>query len=166
MRAFPLTRKKSSINNLQMPPITVLAVDDYEPFRRLLCSMVHEESHFQIVGEASDGLEAVHMAEELRPDVILIDIRLPKMNGFHAMRRILRTVPECKIVFLTQENSADVVQEAFRLGASGYVTKVMAGTELIKALEAVSKGQQFVSADIHEITTSPEHVRMARPTKI
>ena len=99
----------------------------------------------QIVGEASDGLEAVRQAEELKPDLILLDIGLPTLNGIEAARQIRSLAPESKIIFLTQESSADVVREALSLGAWGYVVKARAGSDLLPAVEAVLLGKQFIS---------------------
>src|SRR4249920_417600 len=99
----------------------VLVVEDHEPFRRFVCSTLGTRQDLQIVGEASDGLEAVRKTEELRPGMVLLDIGLPGLNGFEAARRILALVPTCKIIFLSQENSAEIVQAAFSLGARGYV---------------------------------------------
>ena len=89
-------------------PVKVLVVDDYEPFRRFVSSMLGEMPELQIIGEAADGLEAVQKAEELRPDLILLDIGLPILNGIEAARQIRRLVQESKIVFVSQESSADV----------------------------------------------------------
>lgn len=100
----------------------------------------------QIVGEAADGLEAVQKAVELKPDLILMDIGLPSLNGLEAARRILGLVPESKIIFLSQESSADMVQEALSLGAWGYVVKTRAGSELLAAVDAVISGKRFVSS--------------------
>jgi DNA-binding NarL/FixJ family response regulator len=94
----------------------------------------------------SDGLEAVRKAEELRPDLILLDIGLPRLNGIEAARQILKLVPESKIIFLTQESSDDVVEEAFCLGACGYVKKIKAKRDLLAAVETVILGNQFVSS--------------------
>jgi DNA-binding NarL/FixJ family response regulator len=123
----------------------VLVVEDYEPFRRMLTRTLAGVSGLQIVGEASDGLEGVWQAERLRPDLILLDLELPALNGIEAARRIRNLVPECKILFVSQESSADVVQEAFNSGAQGYVVKGQAGSELLAALEAVRQGRQFIS---------------------
>jgi DNA-binding NarL/FixJ family response regulator len=123
----------------------VLVVDDYEPFRRFVCSTLGTKPELQIVGEASDGLEAVHKAEELQPDLIVLDIGLPTLNGIEAVRRIRKLSPKSKILFISQESSADLVQEALALGALGYVVKTHAGSELLAAVEAVLKGRQFVS---------------------
>lgn len=95
--------------------------------------------------ELADGLEAVQKAEELKPDLILMDIGLPGLNGIEAGRQIRKLVPDAKIIFLTQESSEDVVQEALRLGARGYVVKTRAGSDLMPAVEAVLQGKQFVS---------------------
>ena len=126
----------------------VLVVEDYEPFRRFICSTLGKKPEFQIVAEATDGLEAVLKAEELQPDLILLDIGLPSLNGIDAARRIRKHSPKSKIVFVSQESSADVVQEALALGALGYVVKVHAGSELLTAVEAVLHGRQFVGSGL------------------
>ena len=123
----------------------VLVVEDYEPFRRVLISALAEVSGLEIVGEVSDGLEATQQAERLQPDLILLDIGLPTLNGIEAARQIHKLVPECKILFLSQESSADVVREALDSGAEGYVVKAHAGSDLLAALEAVRLGRQFIS---------------------
>ena len=126
----------------------VLVVEDYEPFRRFLSSALQKAPGLQIVGEVSDGLEAVWQAERLQPDLLLVDIGLPTLNGIEAARRIHKLVPECKILFLSQESSADVVQEAFDSGALGYVAKANAGNELLAAVEAVRQGGHFISSGL------------------
>jgi DNA-binding NarL/FixJ family response regulator len=83
---------------------------------------------------------------ELKPDLILLDIGLPTLNGLEAARQIRKLVPESKIIFLSQESSADVVQEALRIGARGYVVKVRAATGLLTAVEAVISGKRYVSS--------------------
>src|SRR5271168_4002216 len=128
-----------------MSSLRVLVVDDYEPFRRFIYSTLAKRPDLQIVGEASDGLEAVQKAEELQPDLIVLDIGLPTLNGIEVARRIRKLCPECKILFMSQGSSADVAQEAFSLGALGYVVKAHAGSELLAAVEAVCQGRQFVS---------------------
>ena len=128
--------------------VRALVVDDYEPFRRFICSTLRKRPELQIVGEVSDGLEAVQKAEELQPDLIVLDIGLPSLNGIEAARRIRKLSPYSKILFVSQESSADVVQEALRLGALGYVAKTHAGIELLPAVEAVCQGRRFVSAGL------------------
>jgi len=126
----------------------VLLVEDYEPFRRFIRSMLRKEPELHIVGEVADGLEAVQKAGELQPDLIVLDIGLPTLNGIEAARRIRKVSPESKILFISQESSADVVREAFSLGALGYVVKVHAGSDLLPAVKAVLQGKQFVSASL------------------
>jgi DNA-binding NarL/FixJ family response regulator len=128
-----------------MTSFRVLVVEDFLPFRQFICSALGEKPELQVVGEVSDGQEAVHKAEELRPDLILLDIGLPTLNGIEAARQIRKLAPESKIVFVSQESSADVIEEAMNLGAMGYVVKAQAGRELMAAVEAVRDGRKFVS---------------------
>ena len=107
-----------------------------------------KKPELQVIAEVSDGLEAVQKAEELQPDLILLDIGLPTLNGIEAARRIRKLSPESKIVFLSQESSADVVQEALRSGGWGYVIKTHAGNELLASMKAVYEGRRFVSAGL------------------
>lgn len=134
--------------------VAVLVVDDYEPFRRFVCSIIREMQDMQFIGEASDGLEAIRKAEELNPDLIVLDIGLPTVSGIEVARRISKLRPACKILFLSQGSSADVAQAAFSTGAMGYVVKAHAGSELLPALEAVRKGTYFVSKGLssHDLT--------------
>lgn len=94
-----------------------------------------------MVGEASDGLEAVHKSEELQPDLIVLDLGLPTLNGIEAARRIRQLSPRSKILFLSQESSTDVVREALGSGAQGYLVKTQAGSELLPAVDAVLQGR-------------------------
>jgi DNA-binding response OmpR family regulator len=98
----------------------------------------------QVVGEIIDGLEAVQKAEELQPDLIVLDIGLPSLNGIEVARQIRKVSPKSKILFVSQESSADVVQEALGTGAHGYVVKTDAGVELLEAVDAVLRGGRFV----------------------
>jgi DNA-binding NarL/FixJ family response regulator len=130
-----------------LSPVRVLVVEDYEPFRRFVCSMLEGMTEFQVIGEASDGLEAVRKGGELQPNLIVLDIGLPSLNGIEAARQIRKVSPKSKILFLSQETSTDVVQEALGLGM-GYVAKTNAGSDLLAAVEAVSQGGRFVSAGL------------------
>jgi len=122
----------------------VLVVEDFEPFRSFVCSALKQKPELEVVCELSDGLAAVQKAEELKPDLILLDIGLPGLNGIEAGRRIRKLVPDAKIIFLTQESSDDVLQAALELGARGYVVKTRAGSDLLAAVEAVLQGKQYV----------------------
>jgi DNA-binding NarL/FixJ family response regulator len=138
--------------------IRVLVVDDFQPFRRVVASIFHQQPELQIISEVSDGLEAVQKAEELRPDLILLDIGLPKLNGIQAARRMRKVSPLSRILFVSQASSADVVQEALSLGARGYIVKSDAGSELLTAVNAVLRGETFVSSRLasHDFTGAPD----------
>ena len=125
--------------------IRILVVDDYEPWRQKICSMLQASLELSVVAEVGDGLAAVKAAEELKPELILLDIGLPRLNGIEAARQIRNLAPESKIIFVSQESSQDVVREAFRLGALGYVVKTSARSELLAAVEAVIGERHFVS---------------------
>ena len=116
--------------------VRVLVVEDSEPFLKFFCSTLGQRAELQIIGEVTDGLQAVQKAEELQPDLIVLDIGLPTLNGIEAARRIRKLSPQSKIIFLTQESSADVVQEALSTGARGYVVKTNA-SDLLSAMNTV-----------------------------
>jgi len=124
---------------------SVLVAEDYEPFCRFICSVLGKRPELRIVGEVSDGLEAVKKAQELQPDLILLDVGLPTLNGIGAARQIRKLSPESKILFVSQESSSDVVQEALTIGALGYIAKTNTRIELLPAVEAVCLGRRFVS---------------------
>jgi DNA-binding NarL/FixJ family response regulator len=126
----------------------VLVVDDYEPVRRVVRMILQAKDDFQIVGEASDGLEAVQKAKELRPDLILLDIDLPTLNGIQVARRLRDLVPGTKILFLSVESSLDVVREALNVGGVGYIYKIYVASELLPAIEMVLRGKQFLSSHL------------------
>jgi DNA-binding NarL/FixJ family response regulator len=129
-------------------PVRVLVVEDFAPFRQFIASALAKRSDLQIVGEVADGEEAVQQAQELQPDLILLDIGLPTLNGIAAAQRIRQVAPESKIIFVTQESSTDVVQKALNSGARGYVVKTKAATELLAAAEAVLEGKRFLSSGL------------------
>jgi DNA-binding NarL/FixJ family response regulator len=148
------------------PLVRVLVVDDFEPWRRAICSVLQKQPELQVIGEASDGLEAVHRAEKLQPHLVVLDIGLPTLNGIEAARRIRKLSPQSKIIFVSQESSADVVQRAFGTGARGYLVKTDARRELLTAVDAVLRGDQFVGSRFagHDFTgasdaRAPESVR-------
>jgi DNA-binding NarL/FixJ family response regulator len=131
--------------------IRVLLVDDHEPFRRYVSSMLQEQTNIQIIGEAEDGLQAVGQAKDLQPDLILLDIGLPGIDGIEVARQIGGIARKARIIFLTQESSPEVVQEAFDLGAWGYITKAQAGAELLPAVQVVSRGERFFNGNNHKV---------------
>jgi len=131
-----------------MSLIRVLVAEDFDPFRQFICSTLGKMPGLQIICEVSNGLEAVQKAEELKPDLILLDIGLPGLNGIEAARQIRQLAKQSKIIFVSQESSADVVQEALSLGAWGYVVKPRATSDLMAAVEAVLEGRRFVSSGL------------------
>ncbi len=133
---------------MERSPVRVIVVEDFAPFREFVRSALGKRPGLQIVCEASDGLEGVRIVEELKPELILLDIGLPKLDGIAAARQIRNLSPESKIIFVSQECSSDVVQEALNLGASGYVLKRKAAIDLLAAVEAVIEGKQFVSSGL------------------
>jgi DNA-binding NarL/FixJ family response regulator len=125
--------------------VRVLVVEDFAPFRRAIRSILEKRSGFEIVGEVSDGLEAVRETKKLQPNIILLDINLPTLNGIEAARQILTVSPKCRIVFVTQESGPAFVREAFSLGAAAYVAKRKIAKDLPASLDAALDGLQFVS---------------------
>ena len=147
-----------------MRSFKILVVDDFEDFRRFVCLLLQQRPGFQIA-EASDGLEAVQRAKELEPDLILLDIGLPNLNGIEVARRVGKLVPSAKILFLSQESSPDVVREALSLGAQAYVLKLQVHSDLLPAIEAVLGGERFVSSSLEFSDPDPtfdnRHKRLA-----
>ena len=117
-------------------------------WRRQVRSVLQARPEWQVISEASDGLEAVEKAQGLKPDLILLDIGLPKLNGIEAARRIQRLSPSSKIIFLSQYNHLDIVRAALSTGARGYVRKTDVDRELLPAMDAVLQGKQFVSSSL------------------
>ena len=131
-----------------MSSIRILITDDYADWRRLVRSVLQARPEWQVISEASDGLEAVEKAQGLKPDLILLDIGLPKLNGIEAARQIRQLSPSSKIIFLSQNNDLDIVRAALSTGAHGYVRKTDVKRELLPAMDAVLRGEQFVSSSL------------------
>ena len=123
----------------------VLIVDDYEDWRRQVRELLHERPELHVIGEASDGLEAVQKAGELKPDLIVLDIGLPKLNGSEAARRIRQLSPNSKIIFLSQDNSFDPDELALSTGAQGYVYKTDVRSDLLPAIDAALRVLVFLA---------------------
>ena len=129
-----------------MSCIRILVVDDYGNWRRQVRLLLRGRPEWQVICEVPDGAEAVQKAAELQPDLVLLDISLPKLNGIEVARQIRQLSPHSKIIFLSQDNDPDIVQEALSTGAVGYVCKAHAQSELLPAVEAALGRKEFVSS--------------------
>jgi len=141
-----------------LTPVRILLVDDFCAWRRCVSTILQTNWECEIVGEASDGVEAVQKCAELRPDLILLDIDLPRLNGIEAARRICAIVPDSAILFISGNQCPTVVREALGTSGSarGYVVKCDAASDLLPALEAVMKNQLFVSSTIARSCYRPQ----------
>jgi len=128
-----------------LPVVSVLLVDDSIHFRRFVRQILETTQNFQLVGEAADGFEGVRQATQLKPDLILLDVALPKLDGIQAAKAILIAAPESKILFVTAYCSQSLAGTALNLGAKGYVVKSDAPEDLLRAMEVVMSNKQFVS---------------------
>ena len=145
-----------------MKRIKLLIGDDHVMFAQGLESLLRDE--FELVGAAGNGEELVEMALRLEPDVILVDISMPVVNGFDAVRRIKKSNSETRIIFLTMHDDATLLSEAFRCGASGYVLKQAAGEELVNAIREVAQGNNYVSPLLTDLPPEPVSLRTQKTT--
>jgi len=126
----------------------VLIVDDHAAIRRGVQAILHPFPEWEFCGEADNGNDAIRMADTLKPDVIIMDVSMPGLNGIDATRAIRKAQPDIKIVLLTLHDSADLVRSAFRAGARGYLLKTDAEQELVKALKAITAQGTYFSQKI------------------
>jgi len=130
---------------VKMGIIRVLVVDDFELWRNYVVATLAKVPELQVVGTADDGADSVRMAQKLQPDLVLIDVRLPKLTGIDAAREIRKRCPDAKILFVSGEAEPEVVRAAFQAGANGYIWKSDAATGLQAGIAAVLLGRSFVS---------------------
>jgi two-component system nitrate/nitrite response regulator NarL len=124
--------------------VRILIADDHPMIRRAVRSTLEDYAHFEVCGEAVDGAEAVEEAKKLKPDVVVLNVTMPVMNGFEAARKIKEDVPQSAIVILSSNADQRFVEEAKKLGVRAYVAKTKAGESLVKAIEAAVRGEDFV----------------------
>lgn len=134
-----------------MKSVSVLIADDHEIVRQGIRTIVESRSDFSVCGEASDGRQAVQMAATLRPEIVVIDIGMPELNGLDATRQIVQNDPRSKVLVLTMHESDQVVRDVLAAGARGYLLKTDAGRDLISALEALSGRKTFFTSKVAEI---------------
>jgi len=131
---------------------SILIVDDHPLFREGLKSMLDRDRRFAIAGEAGTGLDGLEMAKKLKPDMILIDVSLPDINGIHLIYDIRKALPDIQIIIVSMHSKVDYIAEAFKAGATGYVSKDSASDMLLQGLEKVSKGEFFMDSSLsHKI---------------
>jgi DNA-binding NarL/FixJ family response regulator len=132
--------------------IRILLVDDHPIVRQGLKTLLEGRAGWEVIGEASDGAEAVEKAKELKPDVMVLDVTMPRMNGLEACRVLRRQAPQLEILFVTQHDSPQMMREAIDAGARGYVVKSNAARDLLAAVEAVSQHRIFTALNVREAT--------------
>jgi DNA-binding NarL/FixJ family response regulator len=125
--------------------IRILVVDDHPVVRHGVRTLLSSRPEWKIIDEAEDGVEAVEKANSLKPDIVILDVSMPRMNGLEACRRIRKSVPESEILIVTQHDSAQMMQEAMSAGARGYVVKSNVARDLPAAVEALSQHRPFTS---------------------
>ncbi|MCC9076427.1 response regulator transcription factor [Litorilinea aerophila] len=147
-----------------MAKIRILLAEDHTIVRKGIRLLLDREPSFEVVGEAENGREAVEMAEQLRPDIILMDHTMPLLNGLEALRQIKKRLPEIRVIILTMHTNEEYIFQFLQAGAAGYLVKQTAPTDLVEAIRAVHGGQSFLSPAISR-TVIEEYVRHAAPTK-
>jgi DNA-binding NarL/FixJ family response regulator len=143
----------------------VLIADDFDLWRRRVRSALQDQARWCVIGEACDGLDVVQKAHALEPDVIVLDVGMPTLNGVEAARRIRAHDPKVKILFLSEHRASDVVQAGLRAGGDGYVLKVDAGKDLLRALETIAGGGQFISKSLARESAHDETRASSQPAR-
>ena len=134
-----------------MKPFRILVADDHEVVRRGVCALLQAQQGWEVCGEAITGREAVNEAKRLYPDVVILDIGMPELNGLEAARQIRKEIPHCEVLILTLHESEQVMREVLAAGARGYVLKSDAGRDLVLAVEALRKHKPFFTASVADL---------------
>jgi DNA-binding NarL/FixJ family response regulator len=129
-------------------PVRILLADDHTIVRQGLARLLEEQRNFKVVGEAVNGQDAVEKAEKLKPDIIIMDIAMPRMNGIEAAKRVRKVMPETKIIILSMYSHEHYIHELLECGVSGYLLKDSGGQDIIKAIRAALKNETFLSPSI------------------
>src|SRR3989441_6628364 len=144
-------------------PIRVVLADDHVLVRQGLKSLLERE-HFQVVAEASDGQEAVRLSESLHPDIAVIDISMPILNGIDAVRELGRSCPKTKAILLTQHEEDQYIREALEAGVKGYVLKNQAASNLVHAIQQVARGQFYLSPGVSPAVVEANRTKSEMPS--
>lgn len=147
-----------------MKPVRILVADDHEVVRHGVRAVLEGEAGWVVCGEASSGREAVAKAVDLRPDIVVLDVSMPELNGLEATRHIRRAVP-AKVLILTVHESDQVVTEVIEAGAHGYVVKADAGRTLVEAIRALLGGEDFFTQRVHGIAERRKGLRRVTADK-
>jgi DNA-binding NarL/FixJ family response regulator len=134
-----------------MPALRMLVADDHEVVRKGLCTLLQEQPGWVVAAQARDGREAVDKAKQIKPDIIVMDISMPGLNGLEATRQIAKSLPQVKVLILTMHESDSLIREVLEAGARGYLLKVDAGADLIKAVDALRRNQTFFTSKVSEM---------------
>ena len=131
-----------------MAAVRVLVVDDSQPWRCAVCLVLQQNLDLVLICECSDGLEAVRKSEDLQPDLVLLDIGLPNLNGLEVARQVRKVSPGSRIIFLTSHDDPEYLQEALRIGALGFIVKSNAASDLLPAVRAVMNDERFFRSGV------------------
>jgi DNA-binding NarL/FixJ family response regulator len=131
--------------------LRILLADDHEIVRRGLCSLLQKHDGWEVCGEASDGAEAIAMAQQLKPDVIIVDIGMPRLNGLDTTRQLLQMDPRFKVIVLTITDSDQIIREALNAGARGFILKSDAARDLVSAVEALQSKRMFFTPRVNDL---------------
>jgi DNA-binding NarL/FixJ family response regulator len=134
--------------------VRILVVDDHPIVRHGLRTLLGGRPEWEIIDEAEDGIEAVEKADRLKPDVVVLDVSMPRMDGLEACRRIRKSVPKSEVLMVTQHDSPQMMHEALSAGARGYIVKSDAARDLLAALEAVSQHKLFIARNRGQVGDS------------
>ena len=147
-----------------MSKLRILLAEDHQLMRKGLRLLVGEQADMEVIGEADNGLEAISLAQQLRPDVVVMDVSMPKLNGLKATERLKELCPEIKILILTRHTDDGYLQQLLEAGASGYVLKQSAPDELVRAIHAVAGGQIYLDPAVTKKVVSRLYERAPRGT--
>ena len=148
---FMLIVQSSVYTVIMKKAITILIADDNHFLRESLRFLIRYEENLKLVGEAVSGMEAISLARELTPDVVLMDINMSPVNGFEATRKILKHNPSAKIIGLSAHNQPSYAKNILQLGAKGYLTKSSTHKEIIRAINEVANGKEYICTELNDM---------------